>query len=152
MEKKIVSFLFSTRLMALLFLGFAVAMATGTFIESKYNTFYSYWSRVNRQREDGPYARDVFKAAMHEKAMAEEARAQTSVGAAERGMGQIFNTYKDALEQATGRKHEIDFDAFQRSLIARAKDIKEKHGVKKVSFKVKVHEGKVTVQAVGKNE
>ena len=38
MEKKIVSFLFSTRLMAILFLGFAVAMATGTFIESKYNT------------------------------------------------------------------------------------------------------------------
>jgi len=38
MEKKIVSFLFSTRLMAVLFIGFAVAMATGTFIESKYNT------------------------------------------------------------------------------------------------------------------
>jgi len=38
MEKKIVSFLFSTRLMAVLFLGFAVAMAAGTFIESKYNT------------------------------------------------------------------------------------------------------------------
>jgi cytochrome c-type biogenesis protein CcsB len=38
MEKKIFSILFSTRLMAILFLGFAVAMATGTFIESKYNT------------------------------------------------------------------------------------------------------------------
>ena len=38
MEKKIYSILFSTRLMAILFLGFAVAMATGTFIESKYNT------------------------------------------------------------------------------------------------------------------
>ena len=38
MEKKIYSFLFSTRLMALLFIGFAVAMAVGTFIESKYNT------------------------------------------------------------------------------------------------------------------
>ncbi len=38
MEKKIYSILFSTRLMALLFLGFAVAMAAGTFIESKYNT------------------------------------------------------------------------------------------------------------------
>ncbi|MDI9258368.1 cytochrome c biogenesis protein CcsA [Flavobacterium sedimenticola] len=38
MEKKIFSFLFSTRLMAVLFLGFAVAMAAGTFIESKYNT------------------------------------------------------------------------------------------------------------------
>ncbi|MCA6422716.1 MAG: cytochrome c biogenesis protein CcsA [Flavobacterium sp.] len=38
MEKKIYSFLFSTRLMAVLFIGFAVAMAAGTFIESKYNT------------------------------------------------------------------------------------------------------------------
>ena len=38
MEKKIYSFLFSTRLMAVLFLSFAVAMAAGTFIESKYNT------------------------------------------------------------------------------------------------------------------
>ena len=38
MNKKIFSFLFSTRLMALLFLSFAIAMGVGTFIESKYNT------------------------------------------------------------------------------------------------------------------
>ncbi|MDG2433842.1 MAG: cytochrome C biogenesis protein, partial [Flavobacterium sp.] len=38
MDKKILSFLFSTRLMAVLFLGFAIAMGVGTFIESKYNT------------------------------------------------------------------------------------------------------------------
>jgi len=38
MDKKLFSVLFSTRLMALLFLTFAIAMATGTFIESKYNT------------------------------------------------------------------------------------------------------------------
>ncbi|MFV5695310.1 cytochrome c biogenesis protein CcsA [Flavobacterium sp. LB3P122] len=38
MIKKIFSILFSTRLMAMLFLTFAIAMATGTFIESKYNT------------------------------------------------------------------------------------------------------------------
>jgi cytochrome c-type biogenesis protein CcsB len=42
MDKKIISILgsifFSTRLMALLFISFSVAMAAGTFIESKYNT------------------------------------------------------------------------------------------------------------------
>ena len=38
MEKKIASILFSTRLMAILFLTYAAAMATGTFIESAYNT------------------------------------------------------------------------------------------------------------------
>ncbi|PAM92896.1 cytochrome C biogenesis protein [Flavobacterium sp. IR1] len=38
MDRKIFSFLFSTRLMAVLFLTFALAMGIGTFIESKYNT------------------------------------------------------------------------------------------------------------------
>jgi cytochrome c-type biogenesis protein CcsB len=38
MNNKLISFLFSTRLMALLFLTFAIAMGAGTFIESKYNT------------------------------------------------------------------------------------------------------------------
>ena len=38
MIKKIFSILFSTRLMAMLFLTFAIAMGAGTFIESKYNT------------------------------------------------------------------------------------------------------------------
>lgn len=38
MKKKLLSVLFSTRLMALLFLLFAIAMAAGTYIESEYNT------------------------------------------------------------------------------------------------------------------
>jgi cytochrome c-type biogenesis protein CcsB len=38
MEKKIAAFLFSTRLMAVLFIAFAAAMAAGTFIENDYNT------------------------------------------------------------------------------------------------------------------
>ena len=38
MDKKIFNFLFSTKLMAILFIVFAVAMAAGTFIESEYNT------------------------------------------------------------------------------------------------------------------
>ena len=38
MDKKLFSFLFSTRLMAMLFLTFAITMGVGTFIESKYNT------------------------------------------------------------------------------------------------------------------
>ena len=38
MNNKLISILFSTRLMAMLFLTFAISMAAGTFIESKYNT------------------------------------------------------------------------------------------------------------------
>ncbi|MEO8515499.1 MAG: cytochrome c biogenesis protein ResB, partial [Flavobacterium sp.] len=53
MDKKIFSFLFSTRLMAFLFLAFAGAMAAGTFIEDAYNTdtariiiYNSWWFEV----------------------------------------------------------------------------------------------------------
>ncbi|MBC5838375.1 cytochrome c biogenesis protein CcsA [Flavobacterium muglaense] len=53
MNKKLFSFLFSTRLMALLFISFAIAMGAGTFIESKYNTdtariliYNSWWFEV----------------------------------------------------------------------------------------------------------
>ena len=38
MNKKLISILFSTRLMAMLFLIYAISMGAGTFIESKYNT------------------------------------------------------------------------------------------------------------------
>lgn len=38
MINKLTSFLFSTRMMAILFLSFAIAMIVGTFVESKYNT------------------------------------------------------------------------------------------------------------------
>lgn len=38
MDKKIYAFLFSTRMMAFLFIAFAVAMGIGTFVESQYNT------------------------------------------------------------------------------------------------------------------
>ena len=53
MDKKIFSFLFSTRLMAVLFIVFAAAMAAGTFIEDAYNTdtariiiYNSWWFEV----------------------------------------------------------------------------------------------------------
>lgn len=38
MDKKIISFFSSTRLMAVLFIAFAIALAAGTFIEDRYNT------------------------------------------------------------------------------------------------------------------
>ena len=46
MQKKIASILFSTRLTAVLFLVFAAAMATGTFLDSGYENAPSEYTRV----------------------------------------------------------------------------------------------------------
>ena len=119
-------------------------------LEVRYHTFNSYWQRVQREREAGTYSRDVFKANLREKIAHEEERSQTSVGAAERGMVNLFNSYKAELEKQGGQPLNLDYKSFQRSLIKRAKDLKEKSGVKKLSFKVVVKDGKVTIQAKAK--
>ena len=119
-------------------------------LESRYNTFNTYWQRVLKEKEEGKYFRDVFKAELREKAAAEEARAQTPAGAAERGMRALFNTYRSALEKHGGLKHEPNFETFEKSLLQRVRDFKEKHGMQKVSFKVVVKNNKVTVQVRGK--
>lgn len=121
-------------------------------LEHRYRTFNTYFERVLRQREEGSYKRDVFKADFRERHAQEDKHAQTAQGAAEKGMQSLFNSYKAALEKQAGMPQNVDFKAFQKSLVARAKDFKAKHAGKKVSFKVVVKDGKVTVQARIKSE
>lgn len=119
-------------------------------LETRYGTLNTYWQRVLREKENGTYIKDVFKANMRERHALEDAYAQTAKGKANRSMQTLFESYRDALEKSTGRKHNLDFEQFRRSLVKRAKEFKEQHGNRKLSFKVIVREGKVSVQAVSK--
>lgn len=116
-------------------------------IESRYNTFNTYWQRTLRAKEEGTYSKDLFKADIREKMLREEKRAQTAKGASERHMKSLFESYKDALEKNAGKKLNIDYNAFQKSLVQRVRELKEATGGKKFSFKVVVKEGKVSLKA-----
>ena len=116
-------------------------------LESRYNTYNNYWQRTIREKEEGTYSKDVFKAEMRARHAHEDALAGTEQGAASKGMQDLYNSYKSALEKTTGKSQSVDFGAFQKSLIKRAKAFKEEHGSKKMAFKVKVKNGKVVVQA-----
>ncbi len=121
-------------------------------IESRYNTYNTYWQRVLRAKEDGTYSKDVFKAEIREKMIQEEKRSHTAKGASERHMKSLYQSYKDALEKNAGKKLNIDYDAFQKSLVQRVKELRESTGGKKFSFKVVVREGKVSLKAQVKEE
>lgn len=120
-------------------------------LESRYQSFNNYWERVNKQREDGTYYRDVFKAELREKLAMEEAHSQTAGGQASKAMTDLFNSYREALEKQSGKAQRLDFEKFQKTLIDRAKELRQQHGAKRVSFKIKVKEGKVSVQAIAKS-
>ena len=121
-------------------------------LEGRYHALNTYWQRVLKQREDGTYSRDVFKANLREKQATEEAFSATKAGKAEKSMHNLFDSYRSAIEQQSGNKVSIDYNAFQKSLLQRANDFKTKTGVEKVSFKVTVKDGKVSVQIKAKKE
>lgn len=119
-------------------------------LESRYGTLYTYWMRVLREKEEGTYYKDVFKAELREKQAQAEAFSQTAEGKVEKGFQGLFDAYKNALEKQTGQKANLDYSAFQKALIQRAKDFKAKTGVDRLAFKIIVKDGKVTVQAKAK--
>lgn len=119
-------------------------------LEGRYNTFNNYWQRVLKQREEGTYSRDVFKANLRERNALEDAWSQTAAGKAEKGLQNLFNSYKAALEKQLGQQQRLDFSAFQKSLIERAKQFKAKG--QKVSFRVVVENGKVNIKAKVKSD
>lgn len=118
-------------------------------LEGRYHTFNDYWERCNRQREDGVYSRDVFKANLRERMAQEDAAAQTETGKASKQMVALYDSYKQALEKASGKKANVDFTAFQKTLKKQAKAYQEKFGKKKMGFKITVKDGKVKIKAKG---
>lgn len=116
-------------------------------LEQRYQTYNSYWQRVLREREEGTYAKDVYKANLREAQAEEEARSATRQGKAEKQMRDLFNAYKDAIEKQTGKAQTLDFKKFHQHLVQSAKELKKKTGNKKVSFSVVIQDGKVKLKA-----
>jgi hypothetical protein len=121
-------------------------------LEHRYNTYNTYWQRVLREKDEGRYSRDVYKANLRERKIHEDAQRQTAKGAAEHGMKELFRAYKLALDKETGKSHELDFDSFRSSLLEKAKTLQKQSSGGKLSFKVVVKDGKVLVQAKIKGE
>lgn len=116
----------------------------------RYQTYATYWERVLKQKEEGTYSKDLFKAEMRERAVEESKLQQSAAGAAERGLKQLFASYEEAIKKQGGSTANLNFDAFKKSLLQKAKLMKEKHGVKKLHYKVVVKDGKVVVKASSK--
>ena len=116
-------------------------------LESRYQTYNNYWQRVLREKEEGTYSRDVFKANIRDAATQEEIRAATKQGKAEKQMKELFQAYKEALEKQTGKAQTLEFRKFQEHIVHSAKELKKKTGNHKVSFSVIIQDGKVKLKA-----
>ena len=117
----------------------------------RFQTYNTYWERVQKLREEGKYSRDVFKAELREKMLEDARREESKLGKAEKGLRQLYSTYESAMKKAGGPASKMDFDAFKSSLMKKARLLKEKHGVTKLNYKVVVKDGKVVIKASSKS-
>jgi hypothetical protein len=118
-------------------------------LQGRYHTYNDYWQRTMREKEEGTYARDVFKANLRERMAREQKAAATHKGSLSKSIEDLFHCYKTALEKQSGAMQNLDFAAFQEALIKKAKAHAAQTGVKKLSFQVVVKDGKVMVRAKG---
>jgi len=116
----------------------------------RYQTYATYWERVIKQKEDGTYSRDLFKAELRQKLAEVDRAAKSTQSVADQGMKQLFNTYETALKKQGANTANVNFDSFKQNLIKQAKQLKDKTGAKKLSYKVVVREGRVIVKASAK--
>ena len=119
---------------------------------NRFQTYNTYWERVNKQREEGTYFRDVFKAELREKQQKELEELASKVGASHKGLEQLYNTYESALKKNGGDPNSLNFDSFRKSMLKTAQQLKKKHGAKKVHYKVVVKNGKVVLKASTKGK
>ena len=80
----------------------------------------------------------------------EELRRASQNGAAERGMRQLFDSYETAIRKTGASTDNLHFEAFKRSIVKKAKELKSQYGVKKLNYKVVVRDGKVALKASAK--
>ena len=114
-------------------------------LRTRYQMYRTKWQRIERQREEGVYIKDVFKADIRDKNRLEDERANTAGGKASKSMQSLFNSYKSALERSTGKAANLDYEKFRKKLVDRAKAFRKANGDKKIKFTVKEKNGRVTV-------
>jgi hypothetical protein len=77
----------------------------------------------------------------------EERLSLRSVG---KSLKQLYQTYENAARKAGLTGDQMNFDAFKKSLLSKAKELKSQHGVTKLHYKVVVKDGKVVIKASAK--
>src|SRR5690606_27251637 len=93
----------------------------------RFQTYATYWERILKQREDGVYHKDLFKAEMREKLQRDTDRSNSAQARAEKGLHELFSSYTTALKQSGNGAANIDYDQFKRKMVERAKALKTTH-------------------------
>lgn len=127
-------------------------------LHQRYQSYKRMWARTVREREEGTYRRDVFKAKLRSKDRSEAEAAPARSGGAPRArqerrlpseeeLRELYRTYLDARRQLGESAVGVSFERLAATVRQQANAIMDKHDVRAVELRVQVRDGKAVLQA-----
>lgn len=139
-------------------------------LHARYLSYERLWLRSAREKEEGTYRRDLFKARLHARdrdeaerdaalrppAAAERAAAAEApgvpppAGPEEARLRQVYESYLAAKRQCNEDVSRLTFEALSRTVAKQVPALLEKYQARWVEFRVEVREGKAVLKAIPK--
>lgn len=121
-------------------------------LQSRFNTYSTFWGKNLKAREEGRYDRDIFKSKLRKKLALKAKHVPTREEKQEQEMRELFNCYREALYKSGSKNVDVDFKAFQQVVQKKAENVKREHGDKKFQYQIAIKGGKVLLKTVVKGE
>lgn len=113
----------------------------------RYQTLNTHWERVLKQKEEGTYVGDKFKAKARAEAIEREKYRDSLKGTKDDAIQLLFDSYKGALEKAGLNSSTLDFQSFKSDILDKEELLKKTSGSSNISFRIETANGKVSIKA-----
>lgn len=113
----------------------------------RFQTLNTHWERVSKQKEDGTYIGDKFKAQARAEVLKREQHKESIKGTAEGSIKALFDSYKNAIEQSGLTSETLDYDSFKKDIQSKQELLRKSTGSDAISFRVENTNGKVSIKA-----
>ena len=132
-------------------------------LHARYLSYERLWLRSAREKEEGTYRRDLFKARLHARAQEEAERgaaipapapsptpppAATGPGQDEARLRAVYDAYLAAKLQCHEDVSRLTFEALARTVAKQVPELLAKYKAKSVDFRVEVKGGKAVLKAI----
>ena len=113
----------------------------------RFQTLNTHWERVLKQKEEGTYIGDQFKAKARADIIEREKHKSSIKGTHEDSIKQLFDSFKSEVEKSGLSANSLDFESFKKDIHNKREILKKSTGSDAISFRVESTDGKVTIKA-----
>ena len=117
---------------------------------SRYNTYATYWERVLKQKEEGTYVKDIFKAELREKIAEDVKQASSKNSKTEQSIKLLYKSVQSAMKSSGFKADQINYDRFKGAVEKKVSELRKANPNSKLSIKVAINNGRVSIKASAK--